>query len=161
MFTHHYGRHNGLMQVNICFCRPCPSLYICSLFFFRMIASTSRNNAWCHTVGSVRVWFEEYQDEFTILPWLPNSPDLNSIENLWDHLDWVCNMDPYPCNLEQLTTVLELAWLNIPVNSFRNLIDSLPVYLAAVCSAKSGYYSFWQVATLMGLDCVIHTDYGL
>ncbi|GBO20588.1 hypothetical protein AVEN_75193-1 [Araneus ventricosus] len=72
-----------------------------------------------------------------------NSPDLNPIENLWDHLDRVVRaMDPQPRNLAQLATALESAWLNIPVNTFRNLIDSLPARLAAVRSAKGGYSGF-------------------
>ncbi|GBO18476.1 hypothetical protein AVEN_164131-1, partial [Araneus ventricosus] len=92
---------------------------------------------------SVCAWFEKHQDEFTVLPWPANSPDLNPIENLWDHLDRVVRaMDPQPRNLAQLATALESAWLNIPVNTFRNLIDSLPARLAAVRSAKGGYSGF-------------------
>ncbi|GBN57732.1 hypothetical protein AVEN_130996-1, partial [Araneus ventricosus] len=96
-----------------------------------------QDNAKCHTARSVCAWFEEHQDEFTVLPWPGNSPDLNPIENLWDHLDRVVRaMDPQPRNLAQLATALESAWLNIPVNTFRNLIDSLPARLAAVRSVK-------------------------
>ncbi|GBO39930.1 hypothetical protein AVEN_198750-1 [Araneus ventricosus] len=95
-------------------------------------------------------WIEEHQDEFTVLPWPANSPDLNTIENLWDHLDRVVHaMDPQPRNLAQLVTALESVWLNIPVNTFRNLIDSLPARLAVVRSAKGGYSGFRQVVTLM------------
>ncbi|GBM95158.1 hypothetical protein AVEN_128545-1 [Araneus ventricosus] len=76
-------------------------------------------------------------------PWPTNSPDLKPIEKLWDHLDRVVRaIDPQPCNLAQLATALESAWLNIPVNTFRNLIDSLPARLAAVRNAKGGYSSF-------------------
>ncbi|GBN33969.1 hypothetical protein AVEN_130488-1 [Araneus ventricosus] len=97
-----------------------------------------QDNARCHTARSVCAWFEERQDEFTVLPWPANSPDLNPIENLWDHVDQVVRgMDPQPCNLAQLATAL-----NIPVNTFRNLIDSLPARLAAVRSAKGGYSVF-------------------
>ncbi|GBM44993.1 hypothetical protein AVEN_225741-1 [Araneus ventricosus] len=45
-------------------------------------------------------------------------------------------MDPQPRNLAQLATALESAWLNISVNTFRNITDSLPARLAAVRSAK-------------------------
>ncbi|GBN83879.1 hypothetical protein AVEN_267936-1 [Araneus ventricosus] len=53
-------------------------------------------------------------------------------------------MDPQPRNLAQLATALESAWLNIPVNTFRNPIDSLPACLAVVRSAKGGYSGFSQ-----------------
>ncbi|GBN08764.1 hypothetical protein AVEN_141853-1 [Araneus ventricosus] len=102
-----------------------------------------QDNARRHTARSVCAWFEEHQDEFTVLLWPANSPDLNPIENLWDHLDRVVRaMDPQPRNLAQLATALESAWLNILVNAFRNLIDSLPARLAAVRSAKGGYSGF-------------------
>ncbi|GBO06883.1 hypothetical protein AVEN_174953-1 [Araneus ventricosus] len=102
-----------------------------------------QDNAKCHIARSVCAWFEEHQDEFTVLPWPANSPDLNPIENLWDHLDRVVRaMDPQPRNLAQLVTALESVWLNIPVNTFRNLIDSLPARLAAVRSAIGGYSGF-------------------
>ncbi|GBN81765.1 hypothetical protein AVEN_22855-1 [Araneus ventricosus] len=108
-----------------------------------LIAIHRQDNPRCHTARSVCAWFEEHQGVFTVLPWPANSPDLNPIENLWDHLDRVVRaMDPQPRNLAQLATALESAWLNIPVNTFRNLIDSLPARLAAVRSAKGGYSGF-------------------
>ncbi|GBL83845.1 hypothetical protein AVEN_139613-1 [Araneus ventricosus] len=102
-----------------------------------------QGNPRCHKARIVSAWCEEHQDEFTVIPWPANSPDLNLIENLWDHLDRVVRaMDPQPRNLAQMATALESAWLNIPVNTIRNLIDSLPVRLAAVRSAKGGYSGF-------------------
>ncbi|GFT81330.1 transposable element Tcb1 transposase [Trichonephila clavipes] len=102
-----------------------------------------QDNARCNTAASVRAWFEEHQDEFTVLPWPANLPDLNPIEHLWDHLYRVVRaMDPQPRNLAQLGMALESAWLNIPENTFRDLSDSLPARLAAVRSAKGGYSGF-------------------
>ncbi|GBN88868.1 hypothetical protein AVEN_150974-1 [Araneus ventricosus] len=105
----------------------------CELLFLRMMASTSR------TMRGV-IQLAVYVRGST---WPANSPDLNPIENLWDYLDRVVRaMDPHPRNLAQLATALESAWLNIPVNTFRNLIDSLPARLAEVRSAKGGYSGF-------------------
>ncbi|GFW29417.1 transposable element Tcb1 transposase [Trichonephila clavipes] len=118
----------------------------CALFFLRMMASSSRTMR----AASVRTWFEEHQDEFTVLPLPTNSPDLNPIEHLWYHLDRVVRaIDPQPRNLAQLATALESAWLNIPENTFRDLSDSIPARLAAVHSAKGGYSGFCQMVTLM------------
>ncbi|GFX84526.1 transposable element Tcb1 transposase [Trichonephila clavipes] len=56
----------------------------------------------CHTTDSVRSWFKEHQDQFIVLPCPENSPDLNPINNLWNHLDRVVRaMDPNARNLVQ------------------------------------------------------------
>ncbi|GFU59401.1 transposable element Tcb1 transposase [Trichonephila clavipes] len=56
----------------------------------------------CHTTDSVRAWFKEHQDQFIVLPCPENSPDLNPINNLWNHLDRVVRaMDPHARNLVQ------------------------------------------------------------
>ncbi|GFV13316.1 transposable element Tc3 transposase [Trichonephila clavipes] len=135
-FTHHCGRHDGSTRVRIGPCGQCPPLY--QLWFFSQdYFIYQQDNAKCHTAGSVRVGFEEPQEEFTVLPWPPNSPDLNPIENLWGHLDRIVHaMDLHPRNLAHLSMALESAWLSILVNTFRNLIDSHPARLAAVRFAK-------------------------
>jgi len=43
-----------------------------------------QDNAPCHTAHIVQEWFEEYDEEFKVLPWDPNSQNLNPIEHLWD-----------------------------------------------------------------------------
>ncbi|GFX33102.1 transposable element Tcb1 transposase [Trichonephila clavipes] len=56
----------------------------------------------CHTTYGVRAWFKEHQDQFIVLPCPENSPDLNPINNLWNHLDRVVRaMDPHARNLVQ------------------------------------------------------------
>ncbi|GFU86614.1 transposable element Tcb1 transposase [Trichonephila clavipes] len=103
-----------------------------------------QDTAKSHTADSARAWFEEHQDEFTLLPpWPVNSPDLRLIENLRDHLNRIVHvLGPHQRHVMQLATTLESTCLKILVNTFRNLFDYLPSRLATVRSANSGYSGF-------------------
>ncbi|GFX76803.1 transposable element Tcb1 transposase [Trichonephila clavipes] len=68
VFIHHCGKHDGSIEDG--------GIY-------------QQDIAECHTTDSVRAWFKEHQDQFIVLPCPENSPDLNPINNLWNHLDRV------------------------------------------------------------------------
>ncbi len=62
-----------------------------------------QDNAQCHKAQIISDWFLEHDNEFTLLKWPPQSPDLNPIEQLWDVVEREIHiMDVQPTNLQQL-----------------------------------------------------------
>ncbi|GFU14145.1 transposable element Tcb2 transposase [Trichonephila clavipes] len=55
---------------------------------------------------------------------LPQSPDLNVIENLWSHLERA--VQNQITGKEQLKLVLQEEWLNIAPETTRHLVESMP-----------------------------------
>ncbi|GBM53193.1 Transposable element Tc1 transposase [Araneus ventricosus] len=46
--------------------------------------SFQQDNAPCHKARIVLEWFEEHTDEFHLMSWPPNSPDINPMEHIWN-----------------------------------------------------------------------------
>jgi len=69
----------------------------------------------------VQGWFEKHDEEFKVLPWLPDSPDLDSIEHLWDVLDQQVQFMAAP-----------------PQGTFRGLVESMPWWVNAILAARGG-----------------------
>ena len=98
-----------------------------------------QDNAPCHKAKMVQEWFEEHNNEFEVLTWPPNSPDLNPIEHLWDVLNkQVRSMEAPPRNLQDLKDLLLTSWCQIPQHTFRGLVESMPRRVRAVLAAKGG-----------------------
>lgn len=76
---------------------------------------------------------------FDILPWCPNSLDMNIIENLWDHLDrMVRTRDPLPKNREELWLALKEEWESIDQEVIAKLYSSMPKRVRDLLKAKGG-----------------------
>ncbi len=59
-------------------------------------------------------WFLEHDNEFTLLKWPPQSPDLNPIEHLWDVVEREIRIIiVQPTNLEQLHYAIMSVWTKI------------------------------------------------
>ncbi len=79
-----------------------------------------QDNATCHKAQIISDWFLEHDNEFTLLKWPSQSPDLNPIEHLWDVVEREIRiMDVQPTNLQQLRDAIMSIW-NVS-NTFLNL----------------------------------------
>ena len=98
-------------------------------------------NAPCHKAKVVMSYLSE--QDFEIMDWPPQSPDLNPIENLWKTLG-VKVMERNPTNTEDLWVKLQEEWSKISIEDCQELIRS--------CSRR------WQLslrarAHLLNIDC--------
>jgi len=74
---------------------------------------------------------------YGLLPWVPQSPDLNPIENAWDYLERAIRaMNPQPKTKEALFHALSDAGDNIPQSYFVSLVDSMPTRMVAVTKTR-------------------------
>ncbi len=95
------------------------------------------DNAPCHTAQIISDWFLEHDNEFTLLKWPPQSPDLNSIEHLWDVVEREIRiMDVQPTNLQKLCDAIMSIWTKISEECFQHLVESMPRRIKAVLKAK-------------------------
>ncbi len=98
-----------------------------------------QDNAPCHKAQIISDWFLEHDNEFTLLKWPPQSPDLNPIEHLLDVVEWEIRiMDVQPKNLQQLSDAIMSIWTKISEECFQHLVESMPQRIKAVLKAKGG-----------------------
>ncbi len=98
-----------------------------------------QDNAQCHAAQIISDWFLEHDNEFTLLKWPPQSPDLNPIEHLWDVVEREIHiMDVQPTNLQQLCDAIMSIWIKISEECFQHLVESMKQRIKAVLKAKGG-----------------------
>ncbi len=102
-----------------------------------------QDNTQCYKAQIISDWFLEHDNEFTLLKWPPQSPDLNPMEHLWDVLEReICIMDVQLTNLQQLQDAIMSTWTKISDKYFQNLLESMPRRIKEVLKAKGGPTQF-------------------
>ncbi len=97
------------------------------------------DNATCHKAQIISDWLLEPDNEFNLLKWPPQSPDLNPIEHLWDVVEREIHiMDVQPTNLQQLYDAIMSIWTKISEECFQHLVESMLQRIKAVLKAKGG-----------------------
>jgi hypothetical protein len=81
--------------------------------------------------------------EFTVLKWPAQSPDLNPIEHLWATLKRRLNQhESPPKGMLELWELVEDWWASITPNECKNLYRSMPKRIATVIVAQGRWTNF-------------------
>ncbi len=116
-------------------CWPCPSLY--DYMYPSSDGYFEQDNVPCHKAQIISDWFLEQDNEFTLLKWPPQSPDLNPIVHFWDVVEREIHItDVQPTNLQQLRDAIMSIWTKISEECFQHLVESMPRRIKAVLKAK-------------------------
>ena len=98
-----------------------------------------QDGAPCHTSKYSIAWLK--RNGINSLPWTPQSPDLNPIEHLWEHI--ASQMDQKPCrNIEELKDLIFETWYSTKEEVTSNLVGSLPQHVRCVIKAKGGHTKY-------------------
>ncbi|GBL94520.1 Transposable element Tc1 transposase [Araneus ventricosus] len=96
-----------------------------------------QDNAPCHKARIVLEWFEKHTDEFHLMSWPPNSPDLNPMEHIWDVMERQLRAQTPPCpNISTLRDRCLDIWYNLSPVMYQKLVASMPRRVVAVLKAK-------------------------
>ena len=88
-----------------------------------------------HSAKIVKKWLSE--QNFQLMNWPAQSPDLNPIKNLWSIVGRRLGLyQSAPSNLEELWARVQLEWQNIPKEIIQELVESMPKPINMVLKTK-------------------------
>jgi transposase len=86
-----------------------------------------QDGAPCHTSKLVMGRLKEMKEEFQVMDWTGNSPDLNLIENCWSYMKYKLKSDQAVTSLLKMIQALKMMWIkDMLLEYFRKLCDSMP-----------------------------------
>ncbi|CAM4846293.1 unnamed protein product, partial [Rotaria magnacalcarata] len=97
-----------------------------------------QDNAPCHTSKYTMNWMKN--NGINLVKWPASSPDLNPIENLWDHIDKKLRKLK-PTNVGELQTMIEDLWLGITAKQCLTLVNSMPRRIKQCISVRGGTFN--------------------
>jgi hypothetical protein len=87
----------------------------------------------CHASKRIKAFLA--QQTFQVIDWPGNSPNLNPIENCWNHIKTMLKKDI--SSVPKLTSAIKELWIQeLTTQYLRNLSDSMPKRLQMVIEAK-------------------------
>ena len=94
-----------------------------------------------HTSKKAKKWIED--NGIQVLSWPAQSPDLNPIEHLWEHLkQHLHQYETPPKGVHKLWDRVSEEWNAISPEVCQNFIESMPRGIEAVLKAKGGYTKY-------------------
>ena len=94
-----------------------------------------------HTSKKAKKWFKD--NSIQVLDWPAQSPDLNPIEHLWEHLKHQLQQyDTPPKGVHELWDRVVEEWNEIPPEVCQRLIESMPRRIQAVIRANGGHTKY-------------------
>ncbi len=82
------------------------------------------------------------RNNIRVLDWPSQSPDLNPIEHLWDHLKREIRKKKQCQDIEELWDIVQDIWYSITPQTCRKLVHSMPKRLEQVRKSKGGFTSY-------------------
>ena len=73
--------------------------------------------------------------EFNVLPWAPQSPDLNPIEHLWGLIK-VQLANKRPCNKKELWEMVQAIWYAVPPEECAKRVTNMSKRIKEVIKRK-------------------------
>jgi hypothetical protein len=104
-------------------------------WIFQQDNDPKHNSKLCKTYLSS----QRLPNNFSVMDWPPQSPDISPIELLWDEVDRQVQ-STRPSNVSQLESTVFSVWANISEDIIDKLIKRLPRICKAVNQANGGYF---------------------